>query len=70
MAGGMPDFAEGRPHVAIDDEQLVLLLVAEMREEMARLGGAFLNAGMVTPRRVVSVSSNICPGAVTAWVIR
>ncbi len=38
MAGGMPDFAEGQPHVAIDDEQLVLLLVAEMREEMRQAG--------------------------------
>ena len=45
MRGRAPHFAEGQPHLAIDDEQLVLLLVAEMREIMRHAGRRILERG-------------------------
>ena len=45
MARGVPDLAEGHAHIAIDEEGLVLLLVAEMGEEMREAGGCVLEGG-------------------------
>jgi len=41
----MPDFAEGQPHLTVDDEEFVLLLVAEVGEVMDHAGRRVLEGG-------------------------